>query len=340
MAKIASTVYESGPDDSLATADAYSGPGNDYGRAGNNPSVPTSSATDSRGKVKDTTVEKSRNSSVSVTNILSAVSAGLAGRNNQQLSQRASRATGSPSAYNSLPSSLREEILYDLSGGALGRRGDVRTTVSGAERLLNTAQLDDARGISNFLVNLTGNNQLASTLDIAGEMAVFNQVLRKAIDLGVVEVIDTLWEEAKDRKRAKQMLIGSLRLLAFTSNLAGINKVLDYIGRQEALAREPNLIQYIMTFYKIPDGKGRANYESLWQDLKGTLDRVDPKWDKYQREGNAVGNLDPFTYASQDALILFQRKDQYRTTCLIAPVYRSRQLVQLARQNYPQIGLI
>lgn len=340
MPKVANTLYETGPDDELVTGDAYSGAGSATAERSGPVGYTPPKGLDDRGKVKTDTAQQSRNNSVSSRDIVNAVNAGLLNRNSPNASRRAAHATGSPGAYNSLSDELKGEILFDLSGGALGQRGDVSTTIAGTERQLNSAQLNDARGISRFLVQLTGNNGLASTLDIAGEFVVFNRVLKQAIELGLVDVIDTLWDEAKDRKRAKQMLIGSLQYLAMTSNLEGVRKVIGYIGRHEALSRVPELIQYIMTFYRFPQGKGREDYDALYSELLNTLVLIEPRWDVYVRQGNDISTLVPFTYASKDALTLFSRVPEYRTVALIAPAHRSQQLVALARRNYPHVGIM
>lgn len=337
MVSIAKTLFETGPDDELITADSYSG-SSDSSSSADEYNYPP--ALDSRGKVKETTANQARSGSVNPSSIVSAVSAGLVGRNDAQLSRRASQATGSTTAYNSLSQSLKDEILFDLTNGAYGNTGAVRATVSGVDRTLNSSQLESAQGITRFLVNLTGNQALAQTADLAGEMAVFNRVLRKAIDLGVVDVIDTLWEEAKDKERAKQMLIDSLRYLAFSSQLDGINKVIGYIGRHEALSREPDLINMIMTFYKFPDRSSRADYNNLFVELKGCLDNVNPNWHQYRRNGQWISDLSAFTYASDDALTLFRREAQWRTIAYCAPAHRSRPLLALARMNYPRLGLV
>ena len=336
MAKLAKTVFESGPDDNLATDDVYRGPG----RPRNVPvDSDTPAALDAQGRLKEEAVEGNRESSIRTRDVVKAVNAGLVGRNDPELSRRASKAVGDTGAFSTLPRGLRDDILSDLSGGAIGGRGSVRSTVGGSSHLLRTDQLDDARGISNFLVDLTGNDAIAQTADIEGEMAIFNGVLKSAIDLGFVEVIDTFWERAKDKERARQSLINSLRLLALRSNLEGIRKVVGIIGRQEALAREPKLIQFIVTFYQLPPGSSRPDYDGLLTELTDTLDLVDPKWHLYDRKGRTVSSLEPFVFASQDAKTLFQRNPEWRVVSLVGPAYTREDILQLAQRTYPNAGL-
>lgn len=338
MSKVASTLFETGPDDKLVTGDAYSGPATTSTRTPIGYTPPK--GLDDRGKVNTDTAQQSRDNSVDTRDVINAVNAGLLKRRTGNATRRASHAAGPPGAFTSLSDELKNEILFELSDGVLGQRGHITTTIAGTERQLDSARLDDAIGITRFLVQLTGDSGLAGTFDVAGELVVFNQVLKQAIDLGLVEVIDTLWDEAKDKEQAKQMLIGSLRYLAMASNLEGVRKVIGYIGRHEALNRVPDLIQYIMTFYRIPPGKGRADYDTLFNELLETLNLVEPRWDVYRRQGKDISSLEPFTYASRDALMLFGRVPKYRTVTLIAPAHRSGQLIALARRNYPHAGLM
>lgn len=356
MSNVAQTLFETGPKDELATADVYGRVVGALDSEIEGVDLPEPEEFEQASKEqKQKVMEKAKESDVSAEDMENAADAGLIGKNDAALAERAlaaldiaRRATlnrrvqngsGSVAAYNALPRDLKDKILYDLSNGAFGDSAAIETTVGGVVRKGSRTDLESASSISDFLVDLTGNEDIAEATDLQAQMAVFNGVLKQAIDIGAVDAIDTLWERARDKERAREMLIQSLRSLAITSSLDGINKVIGYVGVHGALSREPDLVQYILTFYKIPQDKGRVDYDSLFTELITLLDRLDSNWSRYNRDGSDVSNTGLLAYASRDALTLFKREQQWFTLAMVAPSHPSRHLRTLARRNYPRVAV-
>jgi hypothetical protein len=195
---------------------------------------------------------------------------------------------------------------------------------------------------------------------------VFGKIMAKASEYGIPEAIDMLLAKMADDKERKRLLIENLKNFVYQSDLVSINKVIDYVGAQGALARVPDFVSLLMTFYHYPMGVSKPTV-ALRDQLAATLARVDPNWYLYNRKvvndplwsvqkrrcnspgavsDNMVSNLEPFTYASPDALALFLLPTPatapfavvtniWYESALIAGSHLSRSLLELAREDFP-----
>src|SRR5690606_3903894 len=103
--------------------------------------------------------------------------------------------------------------------------------------------ISDARSLTRYLQEITGDGELAQVLDVGAEAAVFDHFLKKAIELGIDDAVDILFEKSSDKKAFTEVLSNNLLQMAIASDLDGLRKAVGHVGRHEALARYPRLIQ-------------------------------------------------------------------------------------------------
>lgn len=339
MAKIADTIFDTGPKDDLVTVDVYK----DTGTVSNAEAIRRQRQLQDSGVVRESfsteLVEGARNLGIDSNRVRRSIRDGVA-KSDGSITDRLKAATGADkSPSDALTPEMKGIIADKLSANAYVDRDLVLAVIDGRQRSVEPDDLDDVKGVANFLNELSGNEELAQILDLEAEIAIFDTVLSKAIDLGIPDAIDTLITQSKDKRSIKRVLENNLGRLARASDLAGVRRVVNEIGRETALVREPRLIQTLLTFYQFPDNTTKAQYPERLQELKDTLNLVDPDWDIYVRNGEAIQSLEPFSYASQNALTLFTLDADYRAVALIAPSYPSQHLLAIARDNYPMTAL-
>ncbi len=196
----------------------------------------------------------------------------------------------------------------------------------------------DVDSLANLISSITGNAQVIKVLDLEGENALFGTIIKSAIALGVPKAIDQILDKISDEKLRKKLMVDNLEISARMSDLVTVNKVLDEIGVEKALTKVPKLINVLLTFYRIPETKKPESIASLKTKLLTLLNRINPTWSDTTRNGVTIKNLEPFTYSSKDARTLFTTDDNYRTLAMIAPTYKSENVMRLLRRSYPKAG--
>lgn len=337
MSKIASTLFDTGPRDELMVVDVYKDKG---GSSNSSRSLDAGSSVDAR-KTTRLLAEVARDRKFNSERLGEAASAGLLGETAKLVAaQRLKEMSETPSeALDKLSPDEKDELLGLLALSAGQNPESVKVLIGGTEKVINLKNISDARSLTRYLQEITGDGELAQVLDVGAEAAVLDHFLKKAIDLGIDDAVDILFEKSSDKKAFTEVLSNNLLQMAIASDLDGLRKAVGHVGRHEALARYPRLIQYVLMFYRFPRDLRRAEYPQELQRLLDTLVAINPRWDEYQRESEWVKTLDPFTYASAQALALFRTHPSYLTQALVAPSYPSTPLHSLLRKAYPHIAL-
>lgn len=396
-AKIASSTLETAPTDDLVVSDVYSAKTSEPVNA-NKPSSVSAAAVDVGKALQSNVSVKDLISATTVEDGKSSVSKDKA----IDLFKNATGGPNSPLA--ALQGALQDELL-DLLGietdclkknPAVARENRIRElekaiadskpeetactiktkkgsfSLTGIKTIYSTVQairradLHSAQGVAAMLNSISGNSQLAKVLDMESQFAVLGKIMAKASEYGIPEAIDMLLAKMDNDKERRRLLIENLKNFVYQSDLASINKVIDYVGAQGALARVPDFVTLLMTFYHYPQGVSQPTV-ALRDQLAATLARVDPNWYTYNRQtvndptwsaqkrrcnspgalnDNTIGNLEPFTYASSDALALFLLPTPAQSpfsvvtnvwyeAALISKDYLSRNILELAREDFP-----
>jgi hypothetical protein len=240
----------------------------------------------------------------------------------------------------------------NCSGGALNKIKNLKQTIDGVEQTIKSGDYKSAKGITSLLNTVAGEDSpIVEMLDLEAQAGMLGAILEQATVLGIPSAIDTIIDKISDDKQKRKVLVENLMTSIIYSDMKAINKIIDIVGAGGVLARIPDAVNLILTFYRIPIGSRVSNYPTLLTALTDTLARINSKWDKYGRtvlrdqgggvmalEVDEINNLEPFTYASIDAHDLFALSVTHRTSSMIARTYPSRDILAIAKEMYPKVA--
>ena len=119
------------------------------------------------------------------------------------------------------------------------------------------------------------------------------------------------------------------------TDLATINRVLDKIGLAAYLEVNPTPIKNILSSYFF----GSEDTIDVWPAKRAlmisTLNRIDPHWQEYNRNGVWVKNLAPFTWASTDSKKLLALEEPEASLVMMGPHFLTTSAGQVIKQIYP-----
>lgn len=210
-------------------------------------------------------------------------------------------------------------------------------------RLIKNGDLSSASGVQNVLGAL-GSSQTLKVLDLSTQFSVLKGVVDKAAALGVVNVIDVVLDNIEDRKDKKRFLLDGLFQFFTTSDIDAINRAIDMIGAGGVLARVPDGINLLLRYYRYPKeamaaGDKQAMIKEQYEFLVGTLERLDDRWFETTWGGVTRVNLEPYYYASGDAVSVLERNRSHYQRCVRAKQFGIRSIQQYCSANYPFLEL-
>lgn len=225
----------------------------------------------------------------------------------------------------------------NVSGLNIKSLAGIKTIYDNTTMLLETDDYRTATGVTEILnAIIPAGNPLYKALDIESQMAVVDMVIKKALELGIPQAIDKIIDHIEDEKQRDEMILRNLRSAILYSDLETVDWAIDQVGAAGVFARVPDAITLIITFYRFKPETRTNQYTSLLNQLINLLVRLDANWDKFNRDGTLIRNLEPFSYMSEDAKVIFATNNTYRDLTLFAQEYPSRGLVAMAQQLYPK----
>jgi len=211
--------------------------------------------------------------------------------------------------------------------------------LSGAVETIRSAKdLRSSKDIVGLMSKVLGNNELASVLDLESKFVVLRKVLDKAVFLGVPELYDKFFAHFDKPDERRAFANSAIDSAIRNPNIDLLNLILDSIGSSALLSRFPNAISIILRNYRYPRGLGSATLLEATK-LIALLERIDPYWLQYKRNGVWVSNLEPLTYASIESMALLKFIPTVRTEWLIAKSYPSSTVLGVYRRAYPKAGI-
>lgn len=353
--KIAQTVFKTGPDDKLITTDVYS----------ESPSTAQlTQISDNSASITNEIAKAGQwlGSSDGVLSVIKSLTVGSGGKvklDAKALSKRLIEASGgNNSPFNDIVVSTKNRLLgalglpentisNDLSKNAVNLSGqDLRKQLTNQILFKNATTLIDAatniestKDVVKLLNSVVTDGEIATFFDSASKFAILGDVLTQASRLGIPDVIDSVLDNLADDKQKQKLLVDNLYMFVQQGDLDNIQKVLDECGRSKLLARMPNIVNQILKMYRFGNKVTVADYPSLTTKLVNLLNGLNPNWTQYNRAGDVIGNLEPFTEASPDSLTLLKNTNTYRLAAMIGPTYRSINVMDELKRQYPLAAL-
>lgn len=348
MVSIARPVFETGPKDKVAMVDAYNAV---------TPEVRnelTSKLTSFGSTLSATFGAAGR----AINNIGSRIQKGEL--NVDDAAKRIKSALGgSRSDIAGLASGVQNSIYSELTGtvpgtnyvkGATDLYDNVQV-VSGQGTYLINSDRSSVSSILGFVSDLTGNN-VFKTLDLGAEAALIGGLMGTVSSWGVPQLMDSLMEGKDDEFKYSVYSRNSDSLIR-SSNIGMMEYYIDQ-GMASALTnRTPDYGPNYLASYAFPMGTTPDQYPTLHAQLVKVMTALDPTWlvtyrgsvESVSGDGVTiktplpVTNLAVVARASQDAIKLLVSDPSTRTAVLAAQNYPTVDLVQLAKNMYPMIGI-
>lgn len=264
---------------------------------------------------------------------LLSVQGGGIGLNRAELEDRLSSA--SRQSLNTLSPEFKEEMIQQMAVLSGEDPNAVRVAVANQQTTVSAEQSRDASALSQILSNISGSDEVIDTFDLHAEAAVIGSLLDKSIELGIPQAAELLLAEIDDERVRRQVALNRLRSAAIASELKTVQTVIDNSGQAAALGKVPDLITLITQYYQWGRNTTRDQYPAKRDELIATLSKADANWDKKQRNGEWVSNLEPFSVASDNALTLFAMSD-YALQASMAPKYPKTHYRNVARKYHPR----
>lgn len=341
MSEIAAkTVFETGPDATVAAVDVYS-------------PVPTGPVNNGETVVTQTPAPSPVPPKISMSDVVTKVPSVV-----KDSLERVKSVTGGVAGISSdlvwamqggLGAKDRLQVIIDNGKDALKGivsdatknilSDDVRVIIDGIENIRKTGDLNSAAGVMNVLGQITGNPAFASVDIVGDKLGALGAIATNIAVLRIPELIDTVLDQIENEKEKKQYLIDNLDAFVVASDFYSINKTIDSAGSAAVLAKMPNIVVRILMFYRLPNGQDSPTVAAANQ-LNDLLNRLDSSWLEYRRNGVSISNLEPFGSANPLAVNVLKLIPAYLVQTTICKNYLTRDLVDLGRQYYPQAALM
>lgn len=330
--KIASSLFKSGPVDSLLTIDTYKQKANQTLNA--LPDVLKNFSADAAQSIRKNPA------------MLKSIMRDVTASNNGRLSKvdallRISKSMGSSGLIKNLTSSMQGTMFeaFDQFGVSKGTVGAIMGATKTGVKAFMSGNLDDVNGLAALAKQLTGKSDIFSVFDLAAEAAMATTIIDFAIKSGATDLIQEAVASVSDRSVTLYAFNRSYTVAILSSNIDALRIMGETMTAGGVLSAAPDACKRILMSYKYADKTTPAQYPERTTELLAVLNHIDPNWSKYSRNGELVDNLEMFTYASSNALTLLGQVEEYKLPVLIAPTHKSAALPTLIRTYYPGVNL-
>jgi len=326
------SLFESGPIDDLLTVDAYKVKKQET--LNNIPDVLVNTAEGAVDKLK-----RSPQLVKSITKDLEKLSTGRMSKVDVLTS--IGKKLGGGSLTKSLTAGVQGKLFKTMESLGVSTNTTKDLLVLGKEgvRAYSRGDYDTLKGASDLLKRVSGQTDLFELFDLATEVATFSTVLEFAIESGLTDLIPGILNSARDEEIIRRSYSLNVRVTIAQSNLPLLNQIIDKIGVGGVLAQVPDATRQILTFYKSPSRNAPEKRAEELSVLVNTLNRINSSWDRYVRHGESIVDLAPFAYASKAAKTLLGSDPRWQLAVMVAPMYRSENLVNLYKKDHPRVAV-
>ena len=230
-----------------------------------------------------------------------------------------------------IPDTAKENIFRAMEG-YLGLENGLVTNTVGKALDLRDNPPEDAAGFVDFLNGyLGGDSPIAGIVDSSPVLGFLKGTIEKAVEMGMPDALDALIAKVDSERDRVDILKTQVQQAALAADLETLKVIEKHMSPEEMLAQCPELVQYVLSGFRISRLRPDATLQNYYDELVGYFDHIDPKW---VRVGVRT-KLDSFTRASTDALTVFQTIGDYRTEALIARSYSPVDIIQRIKADYP-----
>lgn len=330
--KIASSLFKSGPIDSLLTIDTYKQKAN----------VTLNALPDLLKNFSLDAAQSIRKNPAMLRSILSDVKAASTGRLSKvDALLRVSSSMGSSGLIKNLTGSMQNTVFdsFDKFGVSKATVSTIMGATKTGVKAYLSGDLDNINGLAGLARSLTGKSDVFSIFDLAAEGAMASTIIDYAIKSGATGLIQEAVASVSDRSVTLYAFNRTYSVAVLSSNIAALKLMGETLTAGGVLSTLPDACRRILASYKYADTTTPSEYLTRANELLEVLNHIDPNWAVYSRDGELIDNLGMFSTASVNALTVLGLVEAYKLPVLIAPTYKSTSLTTLIRSYYPGVNL-
>lgn len=231
------------------------------------------------------------------------------------------------------------KAVTDSMGGSQALADQILITLKSGEQITTSVQkssnLSGAQNMAKAIQQLLASSNIITVTDMAAEAALLSGIVGEAIRSGVPQAMDVLLGSAKTDTAKTAIALENIRAVVFSGNLTALEKVTTHLPPESVSAKYPGFAKdFLASFSLAPDDRA-AGYGVARERVVTLFESIDPYWDKGIRNGAVLGSLKPFLQASEDALRVFETSPQYGTSAILAKHYKSVEIGDWIKRNYP-----
>lgn len=282
--KLVKTVFQTGPDDSLAAEDVYEGGGS-----------PENTYDDKRGAAIDTmdAVSGEAASSSSSTPFAAATTASAAATSYSS-SESNSRMAGSNNSVVGFLNNLSQAAkdLFNL----LPSQSNL---TAGGTPVTGNVAISDVRAVVNIINNLSNNNFTRELVDTGAQTQLISNAITTASNAGINGGFQALEKNPSlDRTVLVDSAISSITSTVADGNLGVILDVSQTSLMSDIITRKPGIVQTIFSSPAITNIPLK-DQNTIYNVLKTSLDAADPGWNTMELKDVKITDLKDIKISDQ-----------------------------------------
>lgn len=235
-----------------------------------------------------------------------------------------------------IPENAKDSIFKSFESYLGMEDGVMRDTLGKAWDLKDNPP-EDVSGFVDFLNGYLGDDSaISGMVDSSPILGFLKGSVQTAVKLGLPDAMDALISKVTDENERIAILCTQIQTAALAADIPMLKAIGEYMSKEDILANCPELVQYILSGFRISRLRPDTTLEDYYLELVTYFDEIDPHW---ILNGTRT-KLDCFSRASSDALTVFQTIGDYRTEALIARSWPQRDIIQTIKSNYPNSTII
>lgn len=169
----------------------------------------------------------------------------------------------------------------------------VKLYIDGKEYLRQAKDINNIKELADLVGAVTGENDFWKMFGLGETISMYGSIINHAIELGIPEITDRILKEFDYNPEEQRLLIlQGLYKAAKSSDLDFITRAITHkeIGVGKINAYAPDLYTVLLTHFNSTDWNKHPTRE-LARTFVDILYQLNPKWDKYNRNGQEILSL-------------------------------------------------
>lgn len=227
-----------------------------------------------------------------------------------------------------------------IEEAVMGANPSLRLFFNDDVKKLIKGDYSSAKGLSDLLIGITGNQNISSMFDATAQFALLNEMINTARVFALPEVYDTALAQIKEEDDKRAFVLQAVPAAASSADVAFLNKAIDLSSITAIKSLNPLIAEQLVAGYRRKEMDTNPTVEVV--EFLNLLNRIEPNWDNIQVGTFNAANLELYSKASSDLSDTFLLMPAHSTNAAIAKSgkYQPDQTaVDIFTKMYPLSGL-